>query len=135
MLATFGRGGRKGGTDFADYHVEVGKGQVSIQGGWWEPNKERLEIFRGHLVNNTPEGRNIKAIVSSKEFVDMFGPPRTTKVEKKKGKKQSGKDATPLEKVNLWGSSNELKKCPKDYPSDHPEIEWLKLKSFWVEKR
>jgi uncharacterized protein (DUF2461 family) len=25
-----------------------------------------------------------------------------------------------------------LKKAPKDYPPDHPAIEWLKLKSFTV---
>lgn len=115
---------------FADYYVQVGKGQVSVEGGWYEPSTEHLAIIRKHIIDNTEQGRHLKAVVSSDEFVQVFGMPRTKSEKKKRGEKNPQN-----KKVNLWGSPDELKTCPRmaGVTVDHPEIEWLKLKSFWVE--
>jgi len=130
MLATLGRGGRKGGNLYAGYYLEVGHNQSALSGGWDLPEKAALNLLRRHFLENTEEARRLKEIVSSKEFVDMFGEPRE-KSEAKKGKK--GKEE--VVRQNLWGKSDELKKAPKGVSPDNPAIEWLKLKSFWAEKK
>lgn len=128
----FGRQGKAGVGPFANYFFEIGKGQFSVQGGLWGPSQEKPAISRRQIVDNAEQDRNLKAVVSSKEFVDMFGPLRE-KLEKKKGKKSKG-EAVELKKINMWGSQVLLKVPPKGFNLDHPEIEWLKLKSFWVGK-
>jgi hypothetical protein len=60
--------------------------------------------------------------VQNKEFCKQFGKP-------------PGKVAKSPIRTSLWGAEDELKKSPKDYTIDHPDIEWLRLKHFTVSHR
>lgn len=132
LCASFSRGGRKG--PFAGYHVLVKPdGRSFFAAGRWEPNREDLAVIRQHILDDTQEARELKAIVASPDFVDWFGPPKGHTAQKTKGKKNNSKyQPQQGQRCNLWGGDNELKVAPKIAGVDktHKDIDWLKLRSF-----
>jgi uncharacterized protein (TIGR02453 family) len=75
-----------------------------IAGGIYQPDAENLAKIRQEIDYNT---KDLKRIVASKKFRTLFGD---------------------------FDEFDKLKTAPKGYPKDHPEIGWLKLKSFIVSK-
>ncbi|KDN41442.1 hypothetical protein K437DRAFT_258293 [Tilletiaria anomala UBC 951] len=122
MSATFSRGGRKGA--YAGYHLEVKPGSQSfIAGGRWCPEKEHLQIFRQHIIDDDEEGRRFKEILNGSDFKNFFGPA-------KPGGRGLGRSSS------VFGHSDELKVAPKmpGVDKNHPQIDWLKLRSFYVSR-
>ncbi|KAI3478238.1 hypothetical protein L1887_59849 [Cichorium endivia] len=64
-------------------------------------------------------------------YRDWFGPPKLNADSKVKAKTKSKPDQ---QRCNLWGGDDELKVAPKIAGVDktHPDIHWLKLRSFCV---
>lgn len=73
-----------------------------VAGGIYMPDAANLAKIRQEIDYN-PEG--LKKIISAKKFKNQFG---------------------------TFDKFDALKTAPKGYPSDHPNIEWIKLKSFIV---
>lgn len=91
-----------------------------VAGGKWAPEKDDLSVIRHHLINRP---KLLKEVISEPNFVKMFGPPK--KDGRGKGKRCS-----------LWGGEDELKVAPKMPGVDktHKEIDFLKLRSFFVSR-
>ncbi|KAE8234222.1 hypothetical protein CF326_g741 [Tilletia indica] len=120
VQATFTRTGRKG--NWAGYHVSISPdGRSYIAGGKWSPNKEELGKIRQHILDKTALGKELQQVVSAKEFVKLFGAPVKSTSEIKDGQRR-----------NLWGFSDQLKIAPKitGLKPDHPQMHWLRLRSF-----
>ncbi|KAE8212336.1 hypothetical protein CF327_g4011 [Tilletia walkeri] len=120
VQATFTRTGRKG--NWAGYHVSISPdGRSYIAGGKWSPNKEELGKIRQHILDKTALGKELQQVVSAKEFVKLFGAPVKSTSEIKDGQRR-----------NLWGFSDQLKIAPKitGLQPDHPQMHWLRLRSF-----
>ncbi|MCO5609727.1 hypothetical protein L7F22_063959 [Adiantum nelumboides] len=75
----------------------------------------KVKIMEKIFIDNDDDGKRLKEIVSEESFVEMFGEPRDSGKNKGKGKSERSK----MEGVD----------------KTHPEIEWLKLKSYWVQKK
>jgi uncharacterized protein (TIGR02453 family) len=89
-----------GNVDYPGYYMHIQPGESFVGGGSWMPNADNLKMIRQEIDYSSKE---FKKIVESASFKKTFG-------------KLSEED--------------KLKTAPKDYPKDHPEIEYLKLKSF-----
>lgn len=89
----------------AGYYLHIAPGESFIAGGKWMPLGEELKKIRQEIDYNYSQ---LQAIVQAEEFRNTF---------------------------NDFDQELKLKKTPKDYPVDHPAIEWLKLKSFTVTHR
>lgn len=86
------------------YYLHIEPGNKSfLAGGIYMPDAENLAKIRQEIDYN-PEG--LRKIMKRKKFSDLFGD---------------------------FDDFDKLKTAPKGYPKDHPDIEWLKLKSFIVE--
>ncbi|WP_374166566.1 DUF2461 domain-containing protein [Arcticibacter sp. MXS-1] len=82
------------------YYLHIQPGKSFIAGGAWFPQPDELKAIRQEIDYNLHDWTDI---VQSADFVSAFGEPD-----------QEGK----------------LKTVPKGYASDHPGIDYLKLKSF-----
>lgn len=84
----------------AGYYIHVEPGNCFIAAGMWMPPAPQLNAIRQEIDYNADEFRKI---IGSKSFVKNF--------------------------KNL-SDEDKVKTTPKGYAKDHPEIEFLKLKSF-----
>ncbi len=84
------------------YYIHFEKGNSFIAGGCWCPEPHELKQIRKEIAFFHDD---LEAIVKDTKFQSEFGA--LTRDE-----------------------NNTLKKAPKDFESDHPAIEFLKLKSF-----
>jgi len=89
------------------YYIHFEKGMSFIAGGVWCPEPGELKLIRKEIEFFHDD---LEAIVSDKAFKNEF------------------KELTRDE-------SNTLKKAPKDFDSNHPAIEFLKLKSYTASKK
>ena len=87
------------------YYLHIQPGNKSfIAGGIYMPDAANLSKIRQEIDYN-PGG--LQKILKAKKFRDLF---------------------------NDFDDFDKLKTAPKGYPKDHPQIEWLKLKSFIVSR-
>ena len=103
--AAWSRTGRKGAYAAYYLHIEPG-GRSFLGGGKWHPDSSELRLLRRSIDRHA---RSFKDALSDPDFIKLFG----------------GIDG-------LFKTEDKLKRAPKDYPIDHPEIDLLKLKSFTV---
>jgi len=98
----FGAGFSQIGKKFAGpgYYLHIQPEGSFIAGGCWMPESDLLKAIRQEIDYN---GSDFRAIIEDPSFMNYYG--------------------------NLE-SEYKLKTCPKGYDQDHPEIEFLKLKSF-----
>lgn len=90
------------GKNFKDagYYLNIQPGKSFIAGGCWMPESPMLKAIRQEIDYN---GIAFHAIINNTPFKNYFGSPDT---------------------------EHKLKTLPKGYSFDHPDIEYLKLKSF-----
>lgn len=100
--ANFGIGISEGGKSFngPGYYLHIQPEKSFIAGGYWMPGSEHLKAIRQEIDYNGTEFRNI---IGDRSFKSLFGELST---------------------------EDTLKTAPKGYAADHPDIEYLKLKSF-----
>jgi uncharacterized protein (TIGR02453 family) len=98
----FGAGFSQNGKKFsgAGYYLHIQPEGSFIAGGCWMPEADLLKAIRQEIDYN---GSDFRLIIEKPSFMKYYG--------------------------NLE-SEYKLKTCPKGYDQDHPEIEFLKLKSF-----
>jgi len=89
-------------TIYPGYYIHIEPGESFIAGGVYQPQPELLKLLRNEVYFNSGEFRKI---LESKEFTKYF----------------SGLD-----------DFDKMKKPPKDYPADFPEIDLLKYRSFII---
>ena len=100
----FGAGISPNGKNFngPGYYLHISPVECFIAAGCWMPEKEHLKLIRQEIDYNATDFKQA--------------------LEKLDFQKSQGRLDTEYK----------LKTAPKGYPSDHPEIEYLKLKSFTV---
>lgn len=86
----------------AGYYIHIEPGNSMIAGGIYMPQPDLLKKIRQEIYFNAGE---FKSILNNKEFESTFG------------------------ELSSW---DKLKRAPKDFPADFPEIEYLKYKSYSV---
>jgi len=98
----FGAGFSQNGKKFsgAGYYLHIQPEGSFIAGGCWMPETDLLKAIRQEIDYN---GSDFRAIIENPSFMKYYGS---------------------------LDSEYKLKTCPKGYDQDHPEIEFLKLKSF-----
>lgn len=84
------------------YYIHLQPGASFLAGGTWRPEPPQLNAIRQEIDYNADE---FKKIISHKEFKKFFGG---------------------------LSEEDKLKTVPKGYDKGHPEIEFLKNKSFIV---
>ena len=84
------------------YYLHISPRQCFVAGGCWVPEPEHLKLIRQEIDYNAGVFRKV---IEAPEFKNYFGNLDTEHI---------------------------LKTVPKGYPADHPEINYLKLKSFTV---
>lgn len=89
-------------TNLAGYYVHIEKGASFIAGGIHWPDAADLKKVRSEIAGFYED---LEEIVEDTEFKNVYGKLDSDE-------------------------NNTLKTAPKDYPKDHPAIEFLKLKSF-----
>lgn len=99
-------GGTKN-TNLPGYYIHIEEGKSFIGGGVWWPDNNDLKKIRKEIAYFTED---LEEILADKKFQKEFGTFERT-------------------------GTNSLKTAPKDYPKDHPAIEFLKLKSFTAEQK
>ncbi len=82
------------------YYLHLQPGESFLAGGLWMPPAEELKKIRQEIDYN---GQKLHAILQNPEFQKYF---------------------------KAFSEEEKLKTAPKGYMADHPDIEWLKLKSF-----
>jgi uncharacterized protein (TIGR02453 family) len=102
--SNFGAGISPFGKNFngPGYYLHISPEECFIAGGCWMPEKEQLKLIRQEIDYNGSDFRKILENFDSEET---------------KGK---------------LDTDHKLKTSPKGYLADHPEIEYLKLKSFTI---
>jgi len=103
----FGIGISAAGKNFPGpgYYIHIEPGVSFLGGGTWHPSANELKNIRQEIDYNFVEWLSI---LQMKDFREEFGALDTDDM---------------------------LKTCPKGYRSDHPGIEYLKLKSFIASKQ
>jgi uncharacterized protein (TIGR02453 family) len=98
----FGIGISGQGKNFAGpgYYLHINPEQSFIAGGCWMPAAELLKSIRQEIDYNAEDFRNI---IDNKHFKSYYGEP---------------------------DREHQLKTVPRGYSADHPDIDYLKLKSF-----
>jgi uncharacterized protein (TIGR02453 family) len=88
------------------YYLHLEPGNKSfVAGGIYMPDAVNLNKIRQEIDYNFD---SLSKIVNNKKFKNLF---------------------------DSFDTFDKLKTAPKGYPKDHPNIEWLKLKSFIVTRR
>lgn len=102
--SNFGVGISPNGKNFngPGYYLHISPDECFVAAGCWMPEKDHLKLIRQEIDYN---GTDFKQALQKLDF------PKT------KGK---------------LDTEYKLKTAPKGYATDHPEIEYLKLKSFTV---
>ncbi|KAK3945666.1 hypothetical protein QBC46DRAFT_302875 [Diplogelasinospora grovesii] len=134
--AAWSRTGRKG--PYACYYVHVEPGGNSlVGGGLWHPDGPALQRIRADIDQRPDRLRDI--LFGDSELRKTFFPGS---IRGSKGGGSKGCFNAGSEKKVLWDSfcggmnaENALKKAPKGYPANHPNIELLKLRNFTLSKR
>lgn len=100
----FGAGISENGKSFKGpgYYLHISSGESFLAGGCWMPEADQLKAIRQEIDYN---GAEFKKIVENATFKKYFGE---------------------------LDNEAKLKTMPKGYPPDHPDIEYLKLKSFTI---
>ncbi|KAK9456756.1 hypothetical protein V1511DRAFT_495218 [Dipodascopsis uninucleata] len=121
--AAFSRTGRSG--YYAHYYVHIEPdGDCRVGAGMWhlaDCNPEGLLAIRQTIDKGA---RRLKEIISSPSLVSVYFPnaePAAT------GK---GEEDDPIQSFVQMNSEDALKKSPKAFAKDHPEIALLRLRSF-----
>lgn len=98
----FGVGLSEQGKNFKGpgYYLHIHPEECFVAGGCWMPEAEMLKSIRQEIDYS---GSDFRDLISSPAFKEYFGEP---------------------------DQEYKLKTVPKGYGVDHPEIEYLKLKSF-----
>lgn len=100
----FGAGISPSGKNFSGpgYYLHISPQECFVAGGCWMPEKEHLKLIRQEIDYNIADFRQ-----------------------------SIGK--LDLQRLNgKLDTEHKLKTAPKGYPADHPDIEYLKLKSYTV---
>ncbi len=92
------------GVEGPSYYLHIQPNESFLGGGCWMPQPDKLKLIRQEIDYNS---KDFLAIVDNPSFKKMFG-------------KLSEED--------------KLKTTPKDYDKEHPQIEYLKLKSYLAMK-
>ncbi|WP_069659921.1 DUF2461 domain-containing protein [Arcticibacter eurypsychrophilus] len=87
------------------YYLHIQPGASFIAGGSWYPEANELKAIRQEIDYNTADWHHV---IDQKDLINSFGE---------------------------LGPEHKLKTSPKGYPKDHPEMEYLKLKSFIFSKQ
>lgn len=100
----FGVGISPNGKNFngPGYYLHIQPNECFLAGGCWMPESETLKAIRQEIDYN---GSDFHEVIARASFKNYFGD---------------------------LDQEDKLKTAPKGYPADHPEIEYLKLKSFTV---
>ncbi len=98
----FGIGISPNGKNFngPGYYLQIQPDECFLAGGCWMPEPELLRSIRQEIDYN---GTDFHTVIDNSTFKEYFG---------------------------TIDSEYKLKSAPKGYDSDHPDIEFLKLKSF-----
>lgn len=86
------------------YYLHISPSEVFVAGGLWHPEPDELAIVRKGLAEH---GDQLEKILSDKKFKRTFGE---------------------------LSSEHSLKRIPKGYSPDHEYAEFLKLKSFIIQR-
>lgn len=84
------------------YYLHISPEECFVAGGCWMPEKDQLKLIRQEIDYNTSDF------------------------------KQSLQKIISTGNSGMLDQEHKLKTAPKGYPADHPEIEYLKLKSFTI---
>lgn len=84
------------------YYLHISPEECFVAGGCWMPDKEHLKLIRQEIDYN---GADFRRTIQKLDLHTLQGKLDT---------------------------EHTLKTAPKGYPSDHPDIEYLKLKSYTV---
>lgn len=100
----FGAGISQQGKNFngPGYYLHIHPEECFVAGGCWMPEAGMLKLIRQEIDYN---GKDFREVIDNPDFKKYFGGP---------------------------DQEYKLKTMPKGYSVDHPEIEYLKLKSFTV---
>jgi uncharacterized protein (TIGR02453 family) len=85
---------------YGGYYVHVEPGASMLAGGIYMPDPDTLKRIRQEIYFNSPE---FKGILNDKTFVKYFG---------------------------ALTDEGKLKKAPRDYPADFPDVELLKYRHY-----
>lgn len=98
----FGAGISQQGKNFngPGYYLHIHPEECFVAGGCWMPEAEMVKSIRQEIDYN---GKDFREIIHNLDFQKYFGEP---------------------------DQEYKLKTMPKGYFADHPDIEYLKLKSF-----
>jgi uncharacterized protein (TIGR02453 family) len=102
FAAFFGIGGKK--SQLPGYYLSVSPKEIFAGGGLWQPEPDKLQSVRRHVMEN---GGELQDIVTSKSFKRTFGG---------------------------LSDEDTLKRVPQGFEADHPFADYLKLKSFIASK-
>jgi len=100
----FGAGISQQGKNFngPGYYLHIHPEECFVAGGCWMPEAGMLKLIRQEIDYT---GKDFREIIDNRDFKKYFGEP---------------------------DQEYKLKTMPKGYSAEHPEIEYLKLKSFTV---
>ncbi|MEQ8549238.1 MAG: DUF2461 domain-containing protein [Cyclobacteriaceae bacterium] len=88
----------------AEFYIHLGINTSFVACGFYHVPNDKLKLIRQEIDYN---GSELEKILNHQDFKKTFG--------------------------GLW-TGDSLKTSPKGYSSDHPRIEWIRLKSFVVQK-
>ena len=91
-------------SNFPGYYFHFEPGQSMLAAGVYQPQPDTLKLLRDEVYFHAPELKEILAKPSFKKHFDALG------------------------------DFDKMKKAPKDYPADFPDIELLKYRSYIVSK-
>ncbi|MEY3678160.1 MAG: hypothetical protein RI924_301 [Bacteroidota bacterium] len=86
--------------DGPGYYLHIHPSASLLAGGYWMPGSDELKAIRQEIDYN---GDDFRAVIQDPDFLNYFGSLNTIQ---------------------------SLKTVPKGYDAHHPDIQWLKLKSF-----
>jgi len=89
-------------SSFPGYYFHFEPGESMLAGGVYQPQPEILKLLRSEVYYNSPE---LKEIMGKPSFRKYFGH---------------------------LGDFDKMKKAPKDFPADFPDIDLLKYRSYIV---
>ncbi|KAL1845239.1 hypothetical protein VTK73DRAFT_825 [Phialemonium thermophilum] len=117
--AAWSRTGRKG--PYACYYIHVEPSRCFVGGGLWHPDAGALQKLRAS-IDERP--RRWRRVLTDEHFQKTFLPQA-----------RPGDEASALKAFAKANAENALKKKPKDFSSEHRDIELLKLRNFTVSKK
>ncbi len=83
------------------FYLSFGPGKSFMGGGFWKPEKEKVDMIRSEIDYN---GAELKKIIDNKKFQDFYG--------------------------GLGEDPDKLKTAPQNYPNNHDYIDLLRHKNF-----